>query len=187
MFRQNRSCLLPSDSWICQLPTTFVLCYFPANLMQTNIRALSRQLHEMPTLVFQTTENESPFHALHKETEVDECRSNWGCYTVILAATADVANLMMVLVDEIFRNTNTDPTTKWKVTRKEQDPTLAYFSIEGVVWVGVGINQCPFLPLLGGSWKWKFNVTFSTCLAPKHSRTRLKSCAPNVLWRARLD
>lgn len=41
---------------------------------------------------------------------------------------------------------------------KEQDPTLACFSIKGVVWVGVGINQCPFLPLLGGSWK--LNVTF---------------------------
>lgn len=41
----------------------------------------------------------------------------------------------------------------WKVRRKKQDPALAYFSIKGVVWVGVGNNRCPFLPLMGGSWK----------------------------------
>lgn len=46
---------------------------------------------------------------------------------------------------------------------KKQDPVLAYFSIKGVVWVGVGNKQCPFLPLLGGSWKLDI-IPFFTCL-----------------------
>lgn len=52
------------------------------------------------------------------------------------------------------KNVNKNPAKMWKVTCKERDPTLAYFSIKGVVWVGN--NPCPFLPLLpslGGSWK----------------------------------
>lgn len=44
----------------------------------------------------------------------------------------------------------------WKVTRKKQDP-MAYFSIAGVARVGVGYNQCPFLPVLGGTWKLNVN------------------------------
>lgn len=45
---------------------------------------------------------------------------------------------------------------------KEKSGTLflAYFSIKGVVWVGVGNKQCPFLPLLGGSWKLNIRYIF---------------------------
>lgn len=48
---------------------------------------------------------------------------------------------------------------------KTRDPVLAYFSIKGVVRVGVGNKQCPFLPLLGGSWKLNIRSIFLTCLA----------------------
>lgn len=84
--------------------------------------------------------------------------------------TADVANLMMVLlVDETSRNINIDMITWWKVTGKEQDPTLAYTGCGG----GGAGSQCPFLPFLGGSWKLNC-VTFSACLTQTHFRTSLK-------------
>lgn len=46
------------------------------------------------------------------------------------------------------------------------------------VWVAVGNSQYPFLPLQGGSWK--HSVTFSTCLAPTHSRAGPQSSTQSI-------
>ena len=80
-----------------------------------------------------------------KLTNVD--LMNWGCHTSCNSWRSKSND--DALVDETFRNINTDPTTMWKVTTKEQDPTLAYFSIKGVVWVVVGnwsITSAPSFP-----------------------------------------
>lgn len=95
---------------------------------------------------------------------------NLVCDNVVLSVTADVKS-NHVLVDETFRNINTDGTTMWKVTTKEQDPTQLYFSIKGVVWVVLDIDPCPFLPY----WEDHGNSMsyVSTCLPPTKSRTIL--------------
>lgn len=73
---------------------------------------------------------------------------NWGCHIGCNGWCSKPND--GVLGDETSRNINTDKATWWKVTGKEQDPTLAYIGCGGG---GAGNDQCPFLPILGGSWK----------------------------------
>lgn len=94
------------------------------------------------TVVFHKANNESEMTWLlyEIETKADKCWFNSELRELQCGTGCNGWRSVpndAVLVDETLRNINTDPTAVWKGTGKEQDPTLAYFSIEGVVWVGV--------------------------------------------------